>query len=73
MNNLNVIVPYKWEGMWVFDDPRVGLDKEPFVSGADKMIEDNTTARNRSDVLRTRSAEPADRFNCMAFISEAWR
>jgi hypothetical protein len=25
--------------MWVFDDPRVGLDKEPFVSGADTMIE----------------------------------
>ena len=27
MNNLNVIAPYKWEGMWVFDDSRVGLDK----------------------------------------------
>ena len=39
MNTLNVIVPYKWEGMWVFDDPRVGLSKEPFVSGADDMIE----------------------------------
>ena len=39
MNSLNVIVPYKWEGMWVFDDPRVGLDKEPFVSGADNMID----------------------------------
>src|SRR5258707_11112854 len=25
--------------MWVFDDPRVGLDKEPFVSGADDMID----------------------------------
>jgi len=23
----------------VFDDPRVGLDKEPFVSGADDMID----------------------------------
>jgi hypothetical protein len=23
----------------VFDDPRVGLDKEPFVSGADSMID----------------------------------
>jgi hypothetical protein len=39
MNNLNIIIPYKWEGMWVFDDPRVGLDKEPFVSGADDMID----------------------------------
>jgi hypothetical protein len=25
--------------MWVFDDPRVGLDKEPFVSGADTLID----------------------------------
>jgi hypothetical protein len=25
--------------MWVFDDPSVGLDKEPFVSGADSMID----------------------------------
>jgi hypothetical protein len=39
MNAMNVILPYKWEGMWVFDDARVGLDKEPFVSGADEMIE----------------------------------
>ena len=39
MNAINVIVPYKWEGMWVFDDPNVGLQKEPFVSGADDMID----------------------------------
>lgn len=26
-------------GMWVFDDPRVGLSQEPFVSGADSMID----------------------------------
>jgi hypothetical protein len=39
MNALNLIIPYRYEGMWVFDDPRVGLDKEPFVSGADTMID----------------------------------
>jgi len=39
MNAINLILPYKYEGMWVFDDPRVGLDKEPFVSGADTMID----------------------------------
>lgn len=38
MNAINVIKPYVWEGMWVFDDARVGLDKEPFVSGADVMM-----------------------------------
>ena len=39
MNAINFIVPYRYEGMWVFDDPRVGLGKEPFVSGADTMID----------------------------------
>ena len=39
MNAINLIVPYRYEGMWVFDDARSGLDKEPFVSGADTMID----------------------------------
>ena len=39
MNAISVIKPYRWEGMWVFDDPRVELDKEPFVSGADVIID----------------------------------
>jgi hypothetical protein len=38
-NSLLVIQPYKWNGLWVFDDPRVGLDKEPFVSGIPEIIE----------------------------------
>jgi hypothetical protein len=38
-NALNVIHPYKWEGLWVFDDERAGLDREPFVEGADTIIE----------------------------------
>src|SRR6266498_3887824 len=40
MNAINVIAPYKYLGMWVFDDPRVGLVQEPFVSGADVMIDE---------------------------------
>jgi hypothetical protein len=39
MNVINVIAPYKHHGMWVFDDPRVGLSQEPFVAGADTMID----------------------------------
>ena len=38
-NSIFVIKPYKWNGKWVFDDERVGLDKEPFVAGADTMID----------------------------------
>jgi hypothetical protein len=39
MNSLFVIAPYKYEGMWVFDDPAVGLSKEPFIAGIDMMID----------------------------------
>jgi hypothetical protein len=55
MNAINLITPYRYEGMWVFDDPRVGLDKEPFVSGADTMI----------DVLVADTKEPAKGFRLL--------
>ena len=38
-NSISVIKPYKWEGLWVFDDERVDLVKEPFVAGADTLID----------------------------------
>ena len=39
MNAITAIHPYKSEGLWVFDDAHVGLVREPFVSGADEIIE----------------------------------
>jgi hypothetical protein len=39
MNSINIISPYKFYGSWVFDDEGVGLVKEPFVAGADIIIE----------------------------------
>ena len=39
MNALRVIHPYKYKGTWVFDDEQVGLVREPFVAGADEIIE----------------------------------
>lgn len=44
MNALVAIYPYKYEGLWVFDDQKVGLVQEPFVSGADEIIERMTRA-----------------------------
>src|SRR5262245_45687063 len=34
-----VIEPYRHDEAWVFDDPRVGLVREPFVAGIDEMID----------------------------------
>lgn len=39
MNVLIAIHPYKHEGLWVFDDEKVGLVQEPFVAGADTIID----------------------------------
>lgn len=38
-NSLFIISPYKYEGSWVFDDANAGLIKEPFVSGADVIMD----------------------------------
>jgi hypothetical protein len=48
MNALNVIYPYKYQGTWVFDDERVGLVQEPFISGADLIIDRLTTHLSNS-------------------------
>ncbi|MCA9225340.1 MAG: hypothetical protein KDA47_07000 [Planctomycetales bacterium] len=38
-NSIMVIAPYDYNGAWVFDDPRVGLVREPFVAGVPEMID----------------------------------
>ncbi len=37
-NSIFVIEPYWYEGTWVFDEPSVGLKREPFVAGVPEMI-----------------------------------
>ena len=55
MNSIIAIHPYIHEGMWVFDDPKVGLHQEPFISGADviidRMVQDIPDARNGFTLL----------------------
>jgi hypothetical protein len=38
-NSLLVIAPYQYKGTWVFDDPRAGLVREPFVAGIPEMLD----------------------------------
>ncbi len=40
MNTLMVIHPYKHDGLWVFDDDQADLVREPFVAGADDIIDE---------------------------------
>ena len=38
-NSIMVVAPYWYKGTWVFDDPAVGLRREPFVAGVPEMID----------------------------------
>jgi len=38
-NAMMIIAPYWSDGTWMFDDPAVGLVREPFVMGAPAMID----------------------------------
>ncbi len=38
-NSIMVVAPYWYKGTWVFDDPAVGLKREPFVAGVPEMID----------------------------------
>jgi hypothetical protein len=39
MNAINVIFPYKYEDMWVFDNAPKGLQRELFVARADTVLD----------------------------------
>ena len=71
MNALFVIAPCKYEGMWVFDDPAVGLTKEPFIAGIDTMI-DKVTAKIPNAERGFRAIFSATPFPGMQFKLE-WR
>jgi len=48
-NSIYIINPYKHNGMWVFDDDRTGLVKEPFVSGIPEIIEEAVKELNEPE------------------------
>lgn len=62
MNSIIAIHPYMHQGLWVFDDPAVGLCREPFVSGADviidRMVADIPDAQNGFTLLFSAAAFP---------------
>lgn len=38
-NQIQMIVPYKDHGQWMFDDATTGLHRELFISGADTLMD----------------------------------
>lgn len=50
-NSIFSISVYRHQGLWVFDDERVGLVKEPFVSGADTLIDELAKGAERITII----------------------
>ena len=50
MNSIMTIFPYKYNGVWVFDDESKGLEREAFVCGMTEMITKLVKINLKSDV-----------------------
>ena len=48
-NSIRIIKPYKFAGTWVFDDDNTNLVREPFVDGADDIIDVMTSQIEGAD------------------------
>jgi hypothetical protein len=76
-NQIKVIRPYKWEGVWVFDDPSVGLDKEALVAGMPELIEIATARAGIENpekgfvVLFSQDPFPTAQV-CLGWVREEW-
>ena len=73
MNSLFAIAPYKFEGFWVFDDPSVGLRQEPFVSGADTIIDILGEETERRTRRRQAGMKPLKRFSILKVLQKEAR
>ena len=63
MNQINVINPYKYNGQWVFDDESKDLDKEPFIAGADTLIDTLTGgSTDNCQIIFSKDAFPTANF-----------
>ena len=70
-NSIFTMRVYQDEGSWVFDNPAVGLFKEPFVAGADEIFDEVVRVRGLLDKDRARvdivfSDEPFPSWELMA-------
>lgn len=60
-NSIFSIEVYKHQGLWVFDDDRVGLVKEPFVAGADTLIDSLSKGNDRIVLVFSESPFPSQK------------
>ena len=61
-NAIHVIHPYKEAGMWVFDDRDKDIVKEPFVSGADEILDFISGYNMKCTLLFSNNCFPGNKY-----------
>ena len=61
-NAIHVIHPYKEAGMWIFDDRDKDIRKEPFVSGADEILDFISGYQQKCTVLFSNNCFPGNKY-----------
>ena len=62
MNQIQTLRLYRHQGTWAFDDPRFNLTAEPFVLGAEHMIDRLAEAAGKGDAEEVTVAFSTDPF-----------
>lgn len=62
MNAINIIKPYKWDGIWAFDDEDKGLKAEPLVEGADTLLDLVTDGEDVCKIMFASGPFPSHQF-----------
>lgn len=57
MNTIHTIAPFRWNGMWVFDDPVRNIYREPFVDTIPQML-DKIIPKAENQCVLLFSSEP---------------
>lgn len=61
-NSIFIINPYIHGSSWVFDDNNVGLVKEPFVAGADTLLDVVSEGREKCTALFSQIKFPSAQY-----------
>jgi hypothetical protein len=74
-NAIHVIHPYKSNGIWMFDDADKNVSKEPFVSGADEILDIVSNYQSKCTVLFSDNCFPGNKYRLKKTFDEgqgAW-
>jgi hypothetical protein len=70
-NSIYTIFPYKKGSVWMFDDERRGILQEPFVAGADTLLEKLAEGNDKTTVIFSANPFPGHQYKLDYVSGEA--